>query len=835
MRRWWRQGSGYVQVSIERLRVWLVLGTGVLVAVVAGFLGYAHFAAHRFLHDLPGRLGAEISREANGFTYSQSNGKRTLYTIHAARFVQRKNNVVVLHDVGIVLYDTTNRTNRIYGKEFEYDQSSGVLRAEGQVFLDLAAPAPPDAKARASYAAGDSPTATASARSAGQQVIHVKTSGVVFAQKEALATTDQQLEFTYGDVQGSAVGAEFHSDTGATLLRSQVRLNATRGSRPVRLIADRAELDRQQQQVQLERAQATLAGDSRGANGEQTASADHATVLLRTATSPERIHAEGSVLLTARGATVRAERGRMVLGASDQPQSADLEGNVRYVSDQANRHVEATAATTHARFGAVGELDRLLLAGGATAQQRESPGSSGQGRAADRTLTAQQIDLAFAGSIGQQRRWVKVATATGAAHLVTHELAGAPPAQSTGELGADTLIAHLRETAGQAATREELVTVDGNGHTMVRRLTAAGADAKSFGDTLHASFTPAGNASQSAKAGAAQTVQSAEQIGHVQVEQRSPAKGSRAASLSHATAERLIYDGATDQATLVGTVQVTRVDSLLWADRVTLGEDTGDTAADGTVKLSYRASPTAEPVQVFATAARLQHDSGLATFLGSTATPARMWQGGSAIEAPIIELRQREQTLFAHAAPGQSSPAVRTVLANTPAPTATASPKRRATPAVRVLSRDLLYADATRTATFTGSVEMTEADMEIHATEALVYLSPKTTPANHALNTATPFPGGGSLDHIVATGAIRVEQPGREAIGDRLVYTASDRVSVLTGSVAKPPVVTDGENGTVSGAAIRFLPGDNGQNSVVVSGGGNSQPRVRSQTRGRQP
>ena len=823
--------------------MWLLGGAGLLVAVLAGFLIYAHFAAHRFLKSLPGRLGAEISREANGFTYSQSNGKRTLYTIHAARFVQRKNNVITLRDVGIVLYDSTDRASRIYGKEFEYDQAAGVLRADGEVFLDLAAPALADARARAAYAAG-SPSQTSSPEPStpGQQVIHVKTSGVVFAQKLGLASTDQHLEFTYGTLSGSATGAEFHSDTGATLLRSEVRLTAIRSGQPLRLSASRAELDRQAQQVHLDRAAATLPGNGHAAS--QTATAAQATIFLRTPTSPERIHAEGAVAFTGRGATVHADRGSMVLGASDQPQSGDLDGDVHYLSDTPNRRIESSAGTVHAQFDRNGELEHLVLAGSASAAEQQLAGASAQATVA-RTVTADQIELVFAASPQPNRRWVSTLTATGTADFLAHQpTGGSSPGRSTDELRADRLVAHLRQAPGQRsgpqASREELAAIDGDGHTAVDRATPDGGDVQSFGDTLHASFLPPGSSSarQTATQTSTQTIDTAEQVGHVRIDQRSPAKSGRAATRSHATADRLTYDAAAAQATLLGSAQLTQEGSVLWANRVVLAQGTGDTQAIGSVKLSYHSSPTAEPVQVIATRADLQHESGLATFFGAPTAPARMWQTGSSVQAPVIELHQREQTLTARAVAASGEDAVvRTVLAPN-APARSGKP----VPPVRVLSHELHYAAATRTADFTGGVDVTEGDTEVHGREATIFLAEK--PASAASPSgpsgtkisgapAAPFLGGGALDRIIATGAILVTQPGREATGDRLVYTAADRVSVLTGTPGKPPVVTDAENGTLSGAAIRFLPGDNGQNSVVVSGGGSSEPRVRTETRGK--
>ncbi len=76
---------------------------------------------------------------------------------------------------------------------------------------------------------------------------------------------------------------------------------------------------------------------------------------------------------------------------------------------------------------------------------------------------------------------------------------------------------------------------------------------------------------------------------------------------------------------------------------------------------------------------------------------------------------------------------------------------------------------------------------------------------------------GGSVERIVATGQIEIEQTGRRATGTQLVYTASDGMFVLTGTAAAPPKVVDEVRGTVTGASLRFHSGDE---SVVVSNGG---------------
>ncbi len=95
-------------------------------------------------------------------------------------------------------------------------------------------------------------------------------------------------------------------------------------------------------------------------------------------------------------------------------------------------------------------------------------------------------------------------------------------------------------------------------------------------------------------------------------------------------------------------------------------------------------------------------------------------------------------------------------------------------------------------------------------------------------------PGGfmeGSVERMVATGHIEIDQPGRRATGERVVYTASDGMFVMTGTAASPPKIVDETRGTVTGASLRFHAGDE---SVMVSNGVNgadSKQRVRTETR----
>jgi lipopolysaccharide export system protein LptA len=180
--------------------------------------------------------------------------------------------------------------------------------------------------------------------------------------------------------------------------------------------------------------------------------------------------------------------------------------------------------------------------------------------------------------------------------------------------------------------------------------------------------------------------------------------------------------------------------------------------------------------------------------------------------------------------------AVRTVLVSAGSTTGeskpAASPKGdglRKAAVVRIGSREVVYSEESHAAQFTGGVRVESADGTMLGQQATAYLQSLPTKRD-AASAAAPGFLGGSVERVVVQGAIQIEQTGRRATGDRLVYTASDGTFVLTGTEAQPPRVIDATRGTITGSELRFRQQDA---SVVVSNGnanGTGQ-RVRTETR----
>src|SRR5580700_4698010 len=164
-----------MRVTIRGLRRWVVAATVLLLAVVAAFFLYGRYRFRHIEKDLPARLGINIQQTANGFTFSQANGGHTLFTLKAAKQLQLKSGHVLLHDVDITLYGPpgSGRTDRIFGSDFDYDQSQGLITSQGDVDIELQGTSAPTPTPGSSGAASD----------ANSNTIRVRTRGLTFLQK----------------------------------------------------------------------------------------------------------------------------------------------------------------------------------------------------------------------------------------------------------------------------------------------------------------------------------------------------------------------------------------------------------------------------------------------------------------------------------------------------------------------------------------------------------------------------------------------------------------------------------------------------------------------------
>lgn len=776
--------------STRTLRWVLAISAMLLVGVVLGFVMYAHYRAQRFLTGLPGKLGVDIREETNGFTYSQSVGGKTVFTVHAAKELQRKDGKITLHDVGIVLYGRgmggTDQADRIHGNEFEYDQRAGVLRAAGEVYLDLAVPAD---KGEAAGVGGEA------------RMIHVKTSGLVFRQKERTAVTDEAIEFSAGGFSGKAVGASYDSGAGVVVLRSAVRVNGLRAERPVALTATRAELDRSGDVARLEGAQYVSAA----AGGIEKMGAERALVFLTAEGTPRRVEAEGAVTLSGEGrGSVSGGRLELELSETGQPRAGHMFGGVRFVSEDAARQERGQSREARVVFDEQGRPVHAVMTGEVEAE--EKAGSS------ERLLRTAKLELALGGG-GKQRLVLRGAAASGGAmgaseaRLRMVDRATKGEGSSVTQIMASVLVARF----GMGSRAEGL---DGRGATSVERtaLNDSGeitSKEQSTGDALKVDF--------GADAKGRIVMTQASQRGNVNVMRTAAAKAKSATEAERARAGEVVFDAVHDRMTLSESVQIADAESALFADRVEMDRKSGDSIATGAVKVSYQEAggQQREPVHVTAGRAVSRRATGVTEFFAAGGGKARMWQGGSQVEAAVIAVNQRSRELSARGATSEEVDAVRAILAGSPGVGSKAAGKAEGSGAVRVVSDEMMYSGGSREVEFHRHVRVEGANGTMRAENATVLLVPAGSGLGREGAGAAEELMSSRVERVVAEGAVEIEQPGRKATGQKLTYTAADQTFVLLGTKEVPPRLVDESRGTITGRSLRFRSGDD---SVVVSG-----------------
>jgi lipopolysaccharide export system protein LptA len=843
-----------MSVSVERLRRWLLAGAVLLVVVIAGFLAYAHYRAHRFLTELPKKLGADIRQETNAFTWSQTVQGKTVFTLHAAKAIQHKDGKYTLRDVGIAVYghgtERGDRVDRIYGNEFDLDQAAGVVRAKGEVHLDLEAPMAADAAAKMDYAAGKDLKAgeeygVRGSHEVGRgdaRLIHVKTYGLVYLQKLGVAATDEDIEFEYNGLTGHAKGAEYSADTGVLVLQSAVKVSGLQKGQPMLLTASRAELDRTDHKVVLSQAKyVTVAGEGSGSEERRTVEARRATVLMRNDGSAERLNGDGGVVLTnGDGSRMTAERGEMLLSEANKPQSIRMMGQVKYSVDEPTRQAQGEAKEVRASFDDNGHAEKVVLNGDVRLNERIGAASGAANATSTRELNASTVELGMVVDERSRSRPRDV-KASGDARLKVIDAGKDGKGSRTSSMGADVLTAHFVAANGV----QRLDVVRGSGQTRLEQVSETGVVETSQGDALEARFrrvpgasTRKGQAGGTGLAGRDE-IASAVQQGHVVLTRKAAAKtgDGTAPEIDHATAARASYDGDTQRMTLSGNVEMRNTDGSIWSDRVVMEQKTGDVTVEGSVKASYRQAAQGETIHVLADRAEMKKASDTVVFYSGAGRLARLWQSGSAVEAPVLEFAQKQRRLVAKGDRGGAAMPVHTVLVSAGAPNAERAGAvsngnvLRPPAVVRIASHEMTYSDESRTAEFSGGVKVDSSDGVMRGQQATAYLEGQEGKAiKKPVSNSNAVFLGGSVERVVVNGAIEIDQQGRRATGERLVYTAGDGVFVLTGAPGAPPRVMDQVRGTVTGAELRFRASDE---SVVVSNGETSgaSQRVRTETR----
>ncbi|HKD83072.1 MAG TPA: LptA/OstA family protein [Candidatus Angelobacter sp.] len=681
---------------------------------------------------------------ATGFTYSHSEGGKTLFTIHAANVQQYTGSgKAALHDVSIIVYGRNqDRSDQIYGADFSYDPAAKIITAEGDVRIDL----------EASSASGTDQTPAAETRN----LIHVKTSGLSFNENTGIAQTPALIEFRVPEANGSAVGATYDSHGGVLTLKSAVKITTT-GKRKATITGRTATITKDPSKVILQSA--------RVEQPQNTISADKVTVFMRDDNNVDHLTASGNLQATRegpKGYDLHAAEGEVMMADANQARSGTLSGGVTFTG-RGDSPAEGKAQQLFLTFGPENRLAKAR-AENAVQLKQGLPGKSQE-------LRANAVDVVLT---KDGRRLEKGSTSSGPAEIVMDK-AGEKTTISAGRF----------ETTFNAQNRPS--SLYGTPDTKIVDSAPGKPDRILTARELRAKFDDKGE------------IVSAEQSGDFHYQE----------GTQTATAERADYRAADETIGLTGSPRV--IDSAsgtLTADSIQLNRKTRNAFAQNNVKTTYtglKAQPNgamlggSDPVHVTGTSMIASTASGVARY-----TQGRLWQGSNIVEAPSISFDRNHRSLQAQ---GDQTSQVASVFVQK-------GKDGKLTP-VNVSSDRLSYVDSDRKAVFAGRVLVKAQDTTINADHVDVILLPK--------GAQQEAQGASQLDRIVAQGDIHIQQAGRRATGNQLVYTAAEDKMVLTGTEGHRPSIFDAERGEISGDSLTFFT-HNGR--VLVGSGETSQTQT---------
>jgi lipopolysaccharide export system protein LptA len=768
-----------MRITIERLRTWILVLAGVLIAVIAGFFLLTRYKLSHFGRDLPAKLGVNIQQDANGFTFSKSQAGHTLFTLHATKLIQYKGNGrAMLHNVSITLYGKDgSRNDHVYGDDFEYDPAQGTARALGPVHLDVQAPA---------GTRGTVPQ---------NRTVHAETSGVVFNQKTGEANTDAPVTFSVADAKGTAVGASYDANEGVLILQKDFHFTAQLTKGPLVLVAEHAEFNRDTRQLAL------LKDDIRYAGEHNTS--EQALVYFRQDGTVEKADANGHVnMQDDAGRQLHASALEVLMDAHGNTQRATLDGGLLFSAEEGPHSIHGDANSGILQLGPDGELKRVEMHNAVTVVDQEIGPPQDPHGSITREVKGSSVFIDFVPS-AQGHAEAQKLMASGGAVLTEHTIYSDSPPQNTVMKG-DVIQATLRE--GRA-----LDTLHGQGNTFLTNTNPSGVSQTSTGDTLDITFAQesASQPKQRRKPDEIppSLVERAVQRGHVAIVQIKPGANEQAKPWrSQATAEIATLDGPRQIIHLEGSPRLNDDEAEMTAQMIDFYRLSGAVTADHDVKVTLHQGASAQaPVHAVAEKVFFDHDRDEATLYGRDSQDARLWQAANSVAAPTIVLDRHNQMLIAPGKGGQGR--VHGVFAD-PGSKATGSEA-----VIRVDANSLQYSGSERKASFQGNVVAQQASGRLRAEKADLFMTRNASPSDAASRVPNPR---GSLDHMVSEGRVQVNEGTRTGQGERLVYTASDGKFVLYGRTGQPAHMADPEHGTVSGAALIFT---NRGDSVEVDGG----------------
>ncbi|MGC1228114.1 MAG: LptA/OstA family protein, partial [Candidatus Sulfotelmatobacter sp.] len=707
----------------------------------------------------------------------------------------------------------SSRFDQIYGDDFTYDKQTGSVTAQGTVQIDLQA-----------NPSGEAEPDQSTPKEL-KDPIHLKTSDLVFNQQSGDAHSVARVDFQTPQASGWAVGVSYAAKSNTLILESQIHVALQNDEN---LFATHGQITRDPRVIVLE--------NPRLERTSGTVRAEQATFFLGPDNDVERVIAEGNVDAQSSGQGdeqihVRASEGEVLLtGKQERVQTATLTGNVR-VERLGPQPMQADAGRAILDFSGENQLRKVHAEDGVRLAQQGARAAAANPNAANQNGSSPQ-DFDISAPVID----FFVAAGNHLDHAVTSgpaQITISPAQNSTVSAGQTNQTAAQRSivtqpkltrttvTAGRFVAKfaqsrhntlggkesSRLASIHGAPDAKIVNSAPGVPDRVSTSENFDATFLPEGG------------IGSLIQRGGVAYTDDQPAN-----KQTQAWAETAAYNPATGILVLSGNPRVTEGGMATTAKTIRINRLTNEALAEGDVKSTYnelKEQPngallaSSSPIHVTAASMTAHGSTTVALYQGN----ARLWQDANVITAPSIQFDRDHRSLLAQ---GSLRQPVSTVLVQAAqpekekskarsGPLSESKAKKQATSdmpeVVAIASARLTYKDAERQAHYEGGVTAKGADFSAIAKTADAYLEPR-----YQSNTNQQLSGAGRLQRLVANGNVLIQQPGRTAEGQKLVYTSADEKFVLTGG---PPSIFDAERGKITGVSLTFFQADD---RVLVEG-----------------
>jgi lipopolysaccharide export system protein LptA len=707
---------------------WILLAGCLALAAAVGWVYQQQKAAQsKAAPKRPANLPAGLlSRADGGWVWTQTSGGKTIAEVRAKEFAQQSDPPrVELQMVEVkVFHKDDSAYDLIQSDKAELKTEDGVMFADGIVNMTMGFKSDPTAKNR---------------------LVHIKTSGVTYSTQTGKVTTDRKAEFEFENSNGSAVGATYDPALRQLQMHRDVDLQWTKGKKKMRVEAGELAYRENEEKIYL-KPWSRLTRETLILNaGASVVTLDEGEIDL-----VEAEDAKGEDKQPKRNLEYAAEH--LVLRFADKNAINRIEGerNARLVTTSDSGRTVVTAQRVDMDFetpGGESVLKKALARGGTTVE-------SVPPKTASRILRSEIVELAMRAG-GEEIETVVTQT--------PGEIEFLPKAASE----------RYRKMNGERfwiryGARNQIDTFRATKVTTFTKGKPKLPDSTTASEELLATFDP--------KSGDLSQLEQWTNFTYQEGDRR-------------AKADRARLEQASEQITLQGSARIWDPAGSTDASTIVLDQKSGDMVATENVistRLPDKKKPnskakqslmdSSETTQARAAKMSTKEENKWIRYEGG----AVLWQGADKIEADVITIDRKAQTLLATG---------KVFTQTRERPNANAKqPVGQLFTLVRAPQME--YKDPGKVAHYKGGVNLIRGDLKVNAKELHAWFSEE----------------GNSLQRADADGDVDILQTSldrtRTGKSAHAEYLIAESKVVLTGGT---PVFTDSQQGTTRGQTITFF------------------------------